>query len=111
MKKKPLTNKSGHVRELKTEDIRLMRKSKDVLPAKLLEVLPKRKRGERGPQKEPKKILITVRYSPEVVEYFKNTGEGWQTRIDVVLKSYIKRHPHNDRYQTKTKKQKKMITQ
>lgn len=95
MKKKPLTNKSGHVRELKTEDIRSMRKAKDVLPAKLLAALPKRKRGERGPQKDPKKILVTVRYSPEVIEYFKNTGDGWQTRIDAVLKNYIKRHPIN----------------
>jgi len=91
MKKKPLTNKSGHVRELKRDDIRAMRPASEVLPKKLLDVLPKRKRGERGPQKEPKKVSVTVRYSPEVVEYFKATGEGWQTRMDKVLKSYIKK--------------------
>jgi uncharacterized protein (DUF4415 family) len=67
----------------------------EVLPKKLLDVLPKRKRGERGPQKEPKKISVTVRYSPEVVKYFKNTGLGWQTRMDKVLKKYVKqRGPH-----------------
>jgi uncharacterized protein (DUF4415 family) len=91
MKKKPLTNKSGQVRELKHEDIRSMRPASEVLPKKLLDVLPKRKRGERGPQKEPKKISITVRYSPEVVEYFKATGAGWQIRMDKVLKNYIKK--------------------
>jgi uncharacterized protein (DUF4415 family) len=91
MKKKPLTNKSGHVRELKRVDIRTMRPASEVLPAKLLALLPKRKRGERGLQKEPKKVSVTVRYSPEVVKYFKATGEGWQTRIDKVLKSYVKK--------------------
>ena len=54
MKKKPLTNKAGHVRELTSEDIRAMRPASEVLPKKLLDVLAKRKRGERGPQKEPK---------------------------------------------------------
>ena len=91
MKKKPLTNKAGRVRELTSEDIRAMRPASEVLPKKLLDVLAKRKRGERGPQKEPKKISITVRYSPEVVEYFKATGDGWQTRMDKVLKNYIKK--------------------
>jgi uncharacterized protein (DUF4415 family) len=68
-----------------------MRPASEVLPKKLLDVLPKRKRGERGPQKEPKKISVTVRYSPEVVTYFKSTGHGWQIRMDKVLKSYIKK--------------------
>lgn len=95
MKKKSLTNKSGHVRELKRDDIRAMRPADEVLPKKLLDVLPKRKRGERGPQKDPKKISVTMRYSPEVVKYFKATGEGWQTRMDKVLKNYIKKKgPH-----------------
>jgi len=67
-----------------------MRPIKEVLP-ELAKILPKRKRGERGPQQAPKKISITVRYSQEVVEYFKATGEGWQTRMDKVLKKYIKK--------------------
>jgi uncharacterized protein (DUF4415 family) len=91
MRKKPLTSKSGHVRELTRKDIRTMRPANEVLPAALLDVLPKRKRGERGLQKKPKKISVTVRYSPEVVKYFKATGEGWQIRMDRVLKSYIKK--------------------
>jgi uncharacterized protein (DUF4415 family) len=91
MKKKPLTNKSGTVRELKRKDIDAMRPASEVLPAELLGVLPKRKRGERGPQKQLKKISVTVRYSQEVVEYFKSTGEGWQTRMNKVLKNYVKK--------------------
>jgi uncharacterized protein (DUF4415 family) len=90
-KKQPLTNKSGKVRELKSKDIRAMRSAKEVLPSELLRVLPKRKRGERGEQKELKKVAVTIRYSPEVITFFKATGEGWQTRMDKALKGYIKK--------------------
>jgi len=93
MKKKPLTRKSGEVRELTRKDIRMMRPAKEALPEKLLNVLPKRKPGQRGAQKTPKKVSITIRYSSEVVEYFKATGEGWQVRMDKALKEWIAKHP------------------
>lgn len=48
--------------------------------------------GQRGPQKQPTKVAVTVRYSPEVVEYFRATGEGWQTRMNDALRAYVKRH-------------------
>ena len=70
--KKPLTNKNGEVRELTKKDFKMMRPIKEVLP-ELANILPKRKRGERGPQKAPKKVSITIRYSAEVVKYFKAT--------------------------------------
>lgn len=38
-----------------------------------------------------KKQLISVRYSPEVVDYFRSTGDGWQARMDGVLKAYVGR--------------------
>lgn len=44
------------------------------------------------PKSENKKLLISVRYSPEVVAYFKSTGEGWQSRMDGVLRQYVARH-------------------
>lgn len=48
--------------------------------------------GQRGPGKRPKKILLSVRYSPEVVEYFKATGNGWQKRMDEALKEWVASH-------------------
>ncbi|HVT59813.1 MAG TPA: BrnA antitoxin family protein [Thermoanaerobaculia bacterium] len=33
-----------------------------------------------------------MRYSPEVVEYFKSTGEGWQARIDEALREWVASH-------------------
>ena len=50
-------------------------------------------RALRGrPRSENKKLLVSVRYSPEVVAYFKSTGEGWQSRMDGVLREYVTRH-------------------
>ncbi len=49
------------------------------------------RRGKRGPQKSPTKKLVSLRLSPEVVEHFKSTGPGWQTRIDHTLLKSIKK--------------------
>ena len=43
------------------------------------------------PKSESPKLLVSVRYSREVVEYFKSTGAGWQSRMDNVLRAYVSR--------------------
>ena len=47
---------------------------------------------KRGKQKSPLKIPVSIRLSAEVVEYFKQSGEGWQTQLDDALKQYIIEH-------------------
>lgn len=59
-------------------------------PAQLKAMVPIRAMRGRPPSLN-KKQLVSIRYSPEVLEYFKSTGEGWQARIDGVLKEYISR--------------------
>lgn len=50
-------------------------------------------RSLRGrPIQESKKLLVSVRYSPEVIAFFKSTGDGWQSRMDGVLKEYVAQH-------------------
>jgi uncharacterized protein (DUF4415 family) len=49
------------------------------------------RRGKRGPQKAPTKTLVSLRLSPEVLEHFKATGRGWQTRIDGALMESIRK--------------------
>ena len=46
-------------------------------------------RHTRGPNKNPTKEQVTVRYSPEVLAYFRATGAGWQTRMDEALREYV----------------------
>jgi uncharacterized protein (DUF4415 family) len=48
-------------------------------------------RRGRGPSKSPTKKLVSLRISPEVIEYFKSTGDGWQSRIDETLRDVVKR--------------------
>ncbi|MBX7233125.1 MAG: BrnA antitoxin family protein [Caldilineales bacterium] len=60
-----------------------------MLPESLQLKLAPRK---RGPQKEPIKERITIRLSRDVVEQFRATGEGWQTRVDVALREWLRTH-------------------
>ncbi|GMV46616.1 MAG: hypothetical protein AMXMBFR66_20140 [Pseudomonadota bacterium] len=57
-------------------------------PAQLQAMMPMRALRGR-PKAENKKQLVSVRYSPEVLAYFKSTGEGWQARMDSVLREYV----------------------
>jgi uncharacterized protein (DUF4415 family) len=59
-------------------------------PKQLKAMVPMRALRGR-PKSESKKLLVSVRYSPEVVDYFKSTGEGWQSRMDSVLREYVAR--------------------
>jgi uncharacterized protein (DUF4415 family) len=69
------------------------KRDKDALPLKpsqLRTMVPlKLLRGR--PKSDNKKLLVSVRYSPEVVAYFKGTGKGWQSRMDEVLRAYVSR--------------------
>ena len=86
MKKKSLTDKGGEVRELTKDDLKKFRPPGEALPQDLAALLPKRKPGQRGPQKKPTKDQITLRLDHDVLEHFKATGPGWQSRINSVLR-------------------------
>ncbi len=78
---------AAEVRELTAEDMAKFRPAADVLPSSL-----KKKLGVRGPQKTPTKERITIRLSREVVDQFRESGEGWQTRVDAALREWLKHH-------------------
>ncbi len=86
-KRKPLTDNHGEVRELTAADIKRMRPAHEVFPTSL-----RAKLGVRGPQRAPTKQRITIRLSPDVVEQFRATGDGWQTRVDAALQDWLKSH-------------------
>jgi uncharacterized protein (DUF4415 family) len=64
--------------------------ARDVLPPAFFEALA-RKRGQRGPQKGPTKIAISIRLSKDVIDAFKADGPGWQARMDEALRAAVKR--------------------
>ncbi len=51
--------------------------------------------GQRGRQKKPTKVLVTMRFSREVLDHFKASGDGWQTRINEILCNYVKQNQPN----------------
>jgi uncharacterized protein (DUF4415 family) len=47
------------------------------------------------PKAEVTKERITIRLSPDVLERFRATGSGWQTKVDAALRDWLKTHaPH-----------------
>jgi uncharacterized protein (DUF4415 family) len=43
----------------------------------------------RGPQRAPTKVSTTLRLSRDVVDQFRATGQGWQSRIDSALREWL----------------------
>jgi uncharacterized protein (DUF4415 family) len=41
------------------------------------------------------KAVLNMRVDQEVLDYFRKTGRGYQTRINAVLKSYVSRMRHD----------------
>ncbi len=67
------------------------RDAQPLTPTQLKAMVPMRALRGR-PKSENKKLLVSVRYSPAVIEYFKSTGDGWQSRMDGVLLNYVAHH-------------------
>lgn len=44
-------------------------------------------RRGRGPQKAPVKVSTTIRIDADVLEYFRASGPGYQTRMNEVLRA------------------------
>ncbi|MDQ0420175.1 uncharacterized protein (DUF4415 family) [Peteryoungia aggregata LMG 23059] len=84
----PLTDEDGEVREMTLEDFSAFRPTRALVP----EVVERweRTRGQRGPQKAPVKERVGLRLNRDVVEHFRQTGPGWQSRINDVLEDYVK---------------------
>lgn len=52
------------------------------------DTMAKRGRG-RPPKGSAAKVQQTLKLSPEVLEHFRATGDGWQGRIDDVLRQHV----------------------
>jgi uncharacterized protein (DUF4415 family) len=43
----------------------------------------------------PRKKQLTLRVDSDVVDWYKNQGRGYQTRINSLLRAYMKEHQRN----------------
>jgi len=51
---------------------------------------PQRLRGR--PMGTGKKMQLTLRIDTDVIEYFKRSGDGWQTRMNDALREWVATH-------------------
>jgi uncharacterized protein (DUF4415 family) len=83
--RKPLIDRDGEVGDLSrlnTADFKPFASLPTSLQSKL--------RGR--PKAASTKERITIRLSPDVVQTFRASGDGWQTRVDAALKDWLKTH-------------------
>ena len=66
----------------------MIKKMKPVSQFPELEFLVKMGR----PVSDNPKKAVSIRLSPDVLNSFKATGRGWQTRIDNALRDWLKEH-------------------
>ncbi|MGF6899398.1 BrnA antitoxin family protein [Paraburkholderia sp. GAS348] len=50
-----------------------------------------KRRGGR-PKLATPKVAVTVRYDSDVIERFRASGDGWQTRMNDALRDWLKTH-------------------
>ena len=97
MKRKPLIDEAGEVRELTDDDFAFVCLLGEVRPPEFVNMViahqrEMEKQGRikvRGKQKLPTKEVVTLRLSPEILQAFRATGKGWQTRMNDVLLQYV----------------------
>jgi uncharacterized protein (DUF4415 family) len=78
--------------EWTAEEIRHARPLLEVLPKEVVDAI-KRSRGQRGPQRQPTKELISLRLDRDVLAALRATGLGWQTRANDALRAaYVTRN-------------------
>lgn len=83
---KPLTDSAGEVRELTITELKAFQ------PVQSLSASLQGKLRTRGTQRAPTKERIAIRLSRDVVERFRATGDGWQTRVDAALQDWLEKH-------------------
>jgi uncharacterized protein (DUF4415 family) len=81
--------------ELTDEDFKHFRPAAEVLPElfgaeQAAEILRPKKPGR--PHASTPKIFTGIRLDPDVLEAFRATGKGWQTRMNEALKEWLKEH-------------------
>ena len=81
--------------EWSAEEISKAIPAHEVLPELFgLEVAAEMLKPRGRPKLDNPKKRINIRLSAEVLDYFKSTGRGWQTRMNDALLQFIHERPH-----------------
>lgn len=73
---------------LTDEEFAKMRPAAETAP----EIVAAYRRTRGRPPKPETKRALNIRLDGEIIDAFKSTGNGWQTRINEALKEWLKTH-------------------
>ena len=86
-------NADTEARELDREWFKRARPAREVLGEENYHALLEMKRPRGRPPASATKIFTGVRLDADVLNAFKTTGKGWQTRMNAALRLYLEEHP------------------
>jgi len=80
--------------EITRAELRRVRPAKDVLPGLIGEKAAQEllRRGRGRPPKEDCKVNQTLRIDPDLLDAYRQEGQGWQTRINQLLCDNMPKH-------------------
>ncbi len=67
--------------------------AQEALPEHMYKALVALKRPRGRPKAEATKVFTAIRLDADLLNAFKATGRGWQTRVNSALRQFINEHP------------------
>jgi uncharacterized protein (DUF4415 family) len=90
-RKQPLNDDAP---DLTDAELAEMRPAREVLTAAELETVRSVRQARLGrPPSEVRKVPVTIRLDPDIVDAFKATGDGWQSRMNAALRKAAQEIP------------------
>ncbi|MBP2547542.1 uncharacterized protein (DUF4415 family) [Neorhizobium galegae] len=75
--------------ELTDAELDAMRPAREVLPEAFFKAIEEQRRGRGRPVVENPKKQVTLRLDEEVVARFRESGKGWQARMNDALRKAV----------------------
>lgn len=82
-------------RELDAEWFAKAKPASEVFAPEIYAALVAMKRPRGRPKADETKVFTAIRLDADLLETFKATGKGWQTRVNAALRQFITEHPIN----------------
>jgi uncharacterized protein (DUF4415 family) len=79
--------------ELTKEWFAQAKPASDVFSPEIYAALVAMKPARGRPKATEPKVFTAIRLDADLLEAFKSTGKGWQTRVNAALRQFITEHP------------------
>ena len=86
-------NADAEARELDSEWHKGAKPASEILAPQAYAALVAINRPRGRPKADETKVFTAIRLDADLLETFKATGKGWQTRVNAALRQFITEHP------------------